>query len=137
MPSSASNMIKLSIKNVFDKDVQLLSSDKDPPQGLQVRLNVALSSALFKLDTVSTQRAGNHSHTNILSKASRNVVTVTLLFKFSVTDTQTCPSYYSVAAFFHFLRHRFLKNSTWKSVRKVWRVNPSPSPLSRAPLICC
>ena len=44
LPSPTSNMIKLSVKNVFDKDVQLLSSDKDPPQGLQVRLNLQLCS---------------------------------------------------------------------------------------------
>ena len=37
MSTSASNEIKLRIKNTFDNDVQLISSDKDPPQGLQVR----------------------------------------------------------------------------------------------------
>lgn len=42
LPSPASSMIKLSVKNLFDKDIQLLSSDKDPPQGLQVRINLQL-----------------------------------------------------------------------------------------------
>ena len=35
--SSASNTIKLRVKNTFDKDVQLMASDKQPAQGIQVR----------------------------------------------------------------------------------------------------
>ena len=37
MSATASNVIKLQVKNTFDKDVQLMSSDKEPSQGLQVR----------------------------------------------------------------------------------------------------
>nr|XP_058946642.1 uncharacterized protein LOC131774603 [Pocillopora verrucosa] len=34
--ASASNTIKLQVKNTFDQDVQLMSSDKEPSQGVQI-----------------------------------------------------------------------------------------------------
>ena len=41
--SSASNTIKLRVKNTFDKDVQLMASDKQPAQGIQVRQSLPWS----------------------------------------------------------------------------------------------
>ena len=38
--ASASNTIKLQVKNTFDQDVQLMSSDKEPSQGVQVRIGM-------------------------------------------------------------------------------------------------
>ena len=45
--ASASNTIKLQVKNTFDKDVQLLSSDKQPTQGIQVRIVAFTSTRMF------------------------------------------------------------------------------------------
>ena len=49
--SSASNTIKLRVKNTFDKDVQLMASDKQPGQGIQVRQHQIIPriSVVYKL----------------------------------------------------------------------------------------
>ena len=38
MPSWVPSVIKLRVKNTFDKDVQLMSSDDKPASGMQVKI---------------------------------------------------------------------------------------------------
>ena len=52
--ASASNTIKLQVKNTFDQDVQLMSSDKEPSQGVQVRIGM-LTLNLLRISSCNLQ----------------------------------------------------------------------------------
>ena len=54
MPSSLPSVIKLRVKNTFDKDVQLMSSDDEPANGMQVKIVFHMNVQIAEKDSSIT-----------------------------------------------------------------------------------
>lgn len=67
--ASASNTIKLQVKNTFDQDVQLMSSDKEPSQGVQVRIGM-LTLNLLRILSCNLQEGSASKALNVYCVSS-------------------------------------------------------------------